>query len=78
MWQLVKEKENPEFKPVFTAKKLTLCHILLVVEGLDRYKYRTVLETPAPDLEFRIDFFQDWFPQCKVREASLPSFCTNV
>ena len=35
--QSVQEKENSEFKPIVLYSKLTLCHILLMVERLDKY-----------------------------------------
>ena len=36
----VYEKENTELKPVKIRLKLTLCHILLLLEGLDKYVYK--------------------------------------
>ena len=36
-WKLVWEKEISEFKTALTLLKMTLCHCLLVSEGLGKY-----------------------------------------
>ena len=37
VWQSIKEKESHKFKPAVLYLKLSLCHLLLVVEKVGEY-----------------------------------------
>ena len=64
--QLVFEKENSQFKSVKChLKKLTLCHILIIVEGLGKYNTRRLWhldkQLPTMYINFAYKFWEMYF-----------------